>query len=100
MYIKSLYLNNFRNYESVKVDFKNGINIIVGENGQGKTNLLEGIYVLGITKSHRSFIDNNLVKNGTKKAMIQGILQNDTLDTKYEIELSNQKILKPLYLLI
>lgn len=94
MYIKSLYLNNFRNYESVKVDFKNGINIIVGENGQGKTNLLEGIYVLGITKSHRSFIDNNLVKNGTKKAMIQGILQNDTLDTKYEIELSNQKILK------
>ena len=66
MYIKSLYLNNFRNYESVKVDFKNGINIIVGENGQGKTNLLEGIYVLGITKSHRSFIDNNLIKKKTK----------------------------------
>ena len=36
MFIKSIYLDNFRNYKSLKVDFKNGINIIVGENGQGK----------------------------------------------------------------
>lgn len=94
MFIKSIYLNNFRNYESLKVDFKNGINIIVGENGQGKTNLLEAIYVLGITKSHRSFIDNNLIKDGSKRAIIQGIIEKNNIDTKYEIELSSKKVLK------
>ena len=49
MFIKSIYLDNFRNYKSLKIDFQSGINIIVGENGQGKTNLLESIYVLGLT---------------------------------------------------
>ena len=94
MFIKSIYLDNFRNYKSLKVDFKNGINIIVGENGQGKTNLLEAIYVLGLTKSHRSFIDNNLIKDGSKKSIIQGIIEKDNINTKYEIEIGSQKLLK------
>lgn len=91
MFIKSIYLDNFRNYKSLKIDFQSGINIIVGENGQGKTNLLESIYVLGLTKSHRSFIDNNLIKDGSKKAIIQGIVENESISTKYEIELGTQK---------
>lgn len=94
MYIKSVYLNNFRNYENIKIDFCNGINIIVGDNGQGKTNLLESIYVLGLTKSHRSFIDNNLIKEEKKSAIIQGIIEKNSISTKYEIELGNNKLLK------
>ena len=94
MFIKSIYLANFRNYDNLKVDLQNGINIIVGENGQGKTNLLEAIYVLGLTKSHRSFIDNNLIKEGSKKSIIQGIIEKDDIDTKYEIEIGTQKSLK------
>ena len=94
MFIKSIYLNKFRNYDQLKIDFKNGINIIVGENGQGKTNLLESIYVLGLTKSHRSFIDNNLVKEGENKSIIQGIIEKENISTKYEIEIGNSKILK------
>ena len=91
MFIKSIYLNKFRNYDQLKIDFKNGINIIVGENGQGKTNLLESIYVLGLTKSHRSFIDNNLVKEGESKSIIQGIIEKENISTKYEIEIGNNK---------
>ena len=94
MFIKSIYLNKFRNYDKLKIDFKNGINIIVGENGQGKTNLLESIYVLGLTKSHRSFIDNNLIKEGENKSVIQGIIEKENISTKYEIEIGNNKILK------
>ncbi len=94
MFIKSIYLNKFRNYDQLKIDFKNGINIIVGENGQGKTNLLESIYVLGLTKSHRSFIDNNLVKEGENKSIIQGLIEKENISTKYEIEIGNSKILK------
>ena len=62
MFIKRIILNNFRNYELLDIELKNGINIIYGDNAQGKTNLLESLYVLGLTKSHRSFIDNNLIK--------------------------------------
>ena len=67
MILKKIELLNFRNYEKLSTRFYKGINIIYGDNAQGKTNLLESIYVLGITKSHRSFIDNSLIKNDSDK---------------------------------
>lgn len=94
MYIKNIILKNFRNYDNFKVDFINGINIIHGDNGQGKTNLLESIYVLGLTKSHRSFIDNHLIKKGEQLSSIEGTVCKNNIDTKYEIEISKNKILK------
>ena len=60
---KKIKITRFRNYKSLSVTLTKGINIIYGENAQGKTNLLESIYVLGLTKSHRSFIDNNHINN-------------------------------------
>ena len=66
MYIKSIKLHNFRNYKKLSVSFSKKINIIYGRNAQGKTNLLESIYVLGFTKSHRSFIDNSLITTNEK----------------------------------
>ncbi|MDD3453269.1 MAG: DNA replication/repair protein RecF [Bacilli bacterium] len=94
MYIKDITLKNFRNYSDVKIEFKNKINIIYGDNAQGKTNLLESIYVLGLTKSHRSFIDNNLIKKNEKNSIICGNIVKQNISTKYEIELNKNKILK------
>lgn len=94
MFIKSIYLKNFRNYEELNIDFKNGINIIYGDNGQGKTNLLESIYVLGLTKSHRSFIDNNLIRRGSRESLIRANSIKDDIETTYEVNLKENKQLK------
>ena len=53
MYIESLELKNYRNYESLGISFDRGTNILLGDNAQGKTNILESMYVCGTTKSHR-----------------------------------------------
>lgn len=95
MYIKKLKLHGFRNYKSLNVTLTKGINIIYGENAQGKTNLLESIYVLGLTKSHRSFIDNNLINNNSEYLTIEGIVNNKQIDNKLNIYIDNKtKVLK------
>jgi len=95
MYIKKLKLHDFRNYKSLNVTLTKGINIIYGENAQGKTNLLESIYVLGLTKSHRSFIDNNLINNSGKYLTIEGIVNTNKIDNKLNIYIDNKtKVLK------
>ena len=50
MFIKSLQLKNFRNYDAASVTFGQGINVLSGENASGKTNMLEEIYLLGLGK--------------------------------------------------
>lgn len=62
MKIETLKIRNFRNYESCVLIFKKGINFITGKNGQGKTNLLESIYYLSCTKSHRTNMNLDLIK--------------------------------------
>lgn len=89
MYLKSLNVVNFRNYDDVYLDFGENINIIYGDNAQGKTNLLESIYFLALTKSHRSFIDDNLIKAGEKISKIKCCLNNNGLDTNLKIILSS-----------
>ncbi len=91
MYISNLKISNFRNYDSLELKLNKGLNIIIGNNGQGKTNLLESIYVLGITKSHRSFIDNNLIKKNEKICKIKGKLVQENISSKLEIILENKK---------
>lgn len=91
MTIKNIEVINFRNYQKLSIDFSPKINIIIGDNGQGKTNLLESIYVLGMTKSHRSFIDGNLIKDSEDFAKIKGLISNDILDTKMEIVINKTK---------
>ena len=95
MYLKKLKLHNFRNYKCLNVTLTKGINIIYGNNAQGKTNLLEAIYVLGLTKSHRSFIDNNLIKNNEDYLTIEGIFNDKKVDNKLNIYIDNKvKVLK------
>ena len=92
MILKQIELVNFRNYEKLKLKFYKGINILYGSNAQGKTNLLESIYFLGLTKSHRPIIDNNLIMNNKNSCSIEGIINNGKLDTKLKINFdSNNK---------
>ena len=57
MIIKSLELSDFRNYETLSISFDKGTNILFGDNAQGKTNILEAIYVSATTKSHKGSKD-------------------------------------------
>ena len=63
MFLNKVELQNFRNYEKQTISFKSGINILVGKNGSGKTNILESIYYLAITHSHRTHDDSLLINN-------------------------------------
>lgn len=95
MIIKKITLKNFRNYDNLSLKFYKGINIVYGANAQGKTNLLESIYFLGLTKSHRSFIDNSLIKKNRENALINGVINKGKLDVNMSINLSlNNKLLK------
>lgn len=62
MILKSLKLINFRNYESLEIDFSPEINFITGNNGSGKTNILEAISIISNLKSFRNINDNNIIK--------------------------------------
>ena len=90
MYISNLKLSNFRNYKSLNIDLNKNINIIIGNNGHGKTNLLESIYVLGLTKSHRSFIDNNLIRTNCNNCKLKCKLHKNNIYNKLEIEINNK----------
>lgn len=90
MVIKTLDIQNFRNYSSLKLDLDDKLNIIYGQNGQGKTNLLESIYILGCTNSHRSFTSDNLIKSGEEKSIIKGKLIKD-ISYNLEIDLTKSR---------
>lgn len=89
MYLKNLEITNFRNYDSLNIELNKGVNILCGKNAQGKTNLLESIYVLGLTKTHSFFIDNNIIKNGKETAKIKGILSTEKINNKLEISITS-----------
>ncbi|MBP3765802.1 MAG: DNA replication/repair protein RecF [Bacilli bacterium] len=95
MYLKNIKIQNFRNYDNLSLEFEKGLNIIYGNNGQGKTNLLESLYVLGMTKSHRSYIDNKLIKDGKNSFKINGNLLINHIKSKLELSYDGKvKLLK------
>ena len=62
MKLKTLQLEHYRNYESISIECHPEVNILIGENAQGKTNLLESIYTLALAKSHRTSNDKELIR--------------------------------------
>ena len=70
MYIKNIQLRNFRNYENAYIEFNPSINLITGANAQGKTNLLESLVYLSLTRSHRIVDDKKLIRNDEMFAAI------------------------------
>lgn len=87
MKISNLKLYNFRNYETLNLEFSNKQNIIIGENGSGKTNIVEAIYVLAITKSFRGSLDKVLIKHGFSDMSIEGTVK-DKIRHNYKLILS------------
>ncbi|GEN56403.1 DNA replication and repair protein RecF [Halolactibacillus alkaliphilus] len=72
MYIEHITLTHYRNYPSLTLEFDPKVNVIIGENAQGKTNLMEAIYVLAFTKSYRTSKDKELVMWDESYAKIEG----------------------------
>lgn len=89
MQIKKITLKNYRNYDNLEIKFSKNINIIIGNNAQGKTNILESIYLLGITRSFLTTNDKNLIKFGYNNCKIKGSVLIDNRTKILEIILSD-----------
>ncbi|HAT55431.1 MAG TPA: DNA replication/repair protein RecF [Lactobacillus sp.] len=90
MYLESLHLKDFRNYEQLDVEFSQGVNVLLGENAQGKTNLLEAIYVLALTRSHRTANDRDLIGWQATEALVSGRVHKANTTTPLELTFSKK----------
>ena len=88
MRIEHLKLVNFRNYSNLEINFNSNVNIFVGDNGKGKTNILESIYVLSLTKTNRSSLTDNLIKFNEEISKIEGLIKRDDLIKKQMVYLT------------
>lgn len=89
MILKSVALNNFRNYSDMRLEFDKGTNILYGDNAQGKTNILEAVYVSGTTKSHKGSKDRELIRFGQEESHIRTVVERNGLD--YQIDMHIKK---------
>lgn len=95
MKLTKISLINFRNYSNVNVSFNDKMNVLIGNNAQGKTNILEAITILALTKSNRVGVSPNLIKFGKKKSIIRGVVKKDRIISKLEVEIKdNMKNIK------
>ncbi len=88
MIVKNIEFENFRNIDSEKIEFSNGINVIYGENAQGKTNILEGIYLFARGKSFRAFKDKELIKFDKSVAYAKMNFESRDTETLLGVEIS------------
>ena len=87
MYIKNIMLANYRNYESLALELSENVNVFIGDNAQGKTNILEAIYYCAFAKSHRTSKDRELINWKNDKAYISLLVGKDRLDKKIDINI-------------
>ncbi|AIC46836.1 DNA replication/repair protein RecF [Rhodoluna lacicola] len=88
MLIKHLSLAHFRNYENAEVELQKGVNLFVGPNGQGKTNLAEAIRYLSTLSSHRVAGYIPMIKQGAAQAVVRALASFDDRDVLLELELN------------
>lgn len=91
MIIKSLELENFRNYKNIKLEFDEGINILYGNNAQGKTNILEAIFLSGTTKSHKGSKDKDIIRFLKDESHIRSYFIKNEIDYKIDMHLRRSK---------
>ena len=91
MYIESIELSNYRNYNDLKVEFGRNTNILYGNNAQGKTNILESIYMAATTKSHRGSKDRDIIKIGKDESHIRLIIRKRDISHKIDMHLRKSK---------
>jgi len=91
MIVKSLELKDYRNYNNLNMQFHSGTNILYGENAQGKTNILEAIYLCGTTKSHRGSKDKEMVMFHEEEAHVRVILEKNQIAHRIDLHLKKNK---------
>ena len=91
MVIKSIELADYRNYESLTMQFDRGTNILYGDNAQGKTNILEAIFVAATTKSHRGSKDREIINFDKEEAHIRTYLEKEDVVTRVDMHLRKNK---------
>lgn len=91
MYIKKVKLENFRNYDKLEVEFKKDFNLIYGNNAQGKTNILEAIYLSAIGKSFQTNKDSEMIKIGKEKAKVEIEYETKDREGKITVEIADKK---------
>ena len=91
MIIKSIELQNFRNYEDLNISFDEGTNIFYGDNAQGKTNILEAAYLSGTTKSHKCSKDKEMIRFGEQEAHIRTVVVKKDKEYQIDMHLKNNR---------
>lgn len=89
MYVKNLQVKNYRNYDDININLNNSLNIFLGENAQGKTNLAEAIYFLSSLKSHRTSKNKDIIKWDTNSTYIKGTVSRLYGDDTLEVFISS-----------
>lgn len=87
MIVKTLDLKNFRNYRELHISFDRGTNILYGDNAQGKTNILEALYLSGTTKSHRGSRDHEMIRFEEEEAHICAVAEKGDIDHRIDLHL-------------
>ncbi|MDY4760749.1 DNA replication/repair protein RecF [Streptococcus thoraltensis] len=90
MWIESITLNHYRNYQNISANFSKNLNVFIGRNAQGKTNFLEAIYFLSLTRSHRTRSDKELIAFNQDKLHLSGIVHKQNGKVPLEIHLSDK----------
>ena len=91
MIIKTLELADFRNYETLNISFDKGTNILFGDNAQGKTNILEAIYISATTKSHKGSKDKEIIHFDKEEAHIRTYLEKEDVEYRVDMHLRKNK---------
>lgn len=91
MIIESLRLDNFRNYERLDLELSPGTNLFYGDNAQGKTNILEAVYVCGTTKSHRTSRDRELIRFGEDESHLRMMMRREDMTYRIDMHLRKSK---------
>ncbi|NCB42056.1 MAG: DNA replication/repair protein RecF [Clostridia bacterium] len=91
MFFEEVYLKNFRNYEEEKIDFNRNINIFIGENAQGKTNILESLFIMGLGKSFRTNKDSEMIGFEKEFCTIKTVVCDDFEEEKNELKIIYKK---------
>lgn len=91
MIVKSLELSNFRNYETLSLSFSRENNIFYGDNAQGKTNILEAIYLCATTKSHKGSKEKEMIRLGEEESHIRMMIERDFVTHRLDMHLKKNK---------
>jgi len=91
MYINKIKLENFKNYENQEIEFDKNVNIIYGDNAQGKTNILESIFICSLGKSFRTNKEKELINKEKDFAKIEMISSKEDRDIKINFEINEKK---------